>query len=64
LRVENEELKTGENNSQLTTLNSQLFTDYTKWREGLFSDVSAEEFLHSAANFRKESQIKAGEGES
>jgi hypothetical protein len=34
--------------------------DYTKWRENLFSGVPAEEFLRSAANFRKESQAKAG----
>jgi hypothetical protein len=37
--------------------------DYTKWREGLFSGVSAEDFLRSAANFRKESQITMGKEE-
>lgn len=27
--------------------------DYTKWRENLFVDISAEDFLQSAADFRK-----------
>jgi hypothetical protein len=32
--------------------------DYTKWRENLFPDVTAEEFLRSAANFRKEHKVE------
>jgi hypothetical protein len=55
--------------TQLGILESERFIaiikresfDYTKWRENLFADVPAEEFLCSAADFRKENKIKAAE---
>jgi hypothetical protein len=32
--------------------------DYTKWRENLFPDTPAEEFLQKAADFRKQNMDK------
>ena len=36
--------------------------DYTKWRENLFHDIPAEEFLRKAADFRKQNQESTPSG--